>query len=188
MVLTEADLVAKTPVKKPKTFNPLGAVFSGFFVAEGSVLMFNSMIEDSINSWYSFLGAVFIIFSILSYSVSISLTAKKLEFFKQLDKTYDLKKNLIIESLLFYIGFTPLFGFFFAYGVKGVPLWVFFAVIVFVCLTFSLFTIFNIYLLEKEESRMFHLLQFIYQPKKWLLLVISTITIFLSIIFLFLIS
>ncbi|UJG43637.1 MAG: hypothetical protein K9W46_00295 [Candidatus Heimdallarchaeum endolithica] len=188
MVLTEADLVAKTPIKKPKTFNPLGAVLTGFFIAEGFVLIFNSLVNKSINAWYSLLGTVLVLFSILSYSISVSLTTKKIEFFRQLEKTYDLKKSLIVESILFYIGFTPVYGFFFAYGVKGVPLWVFFAVIVFSCLTFSVFMIFNIHLLQREESRMFHLLQSFYQPKKWLLLLISVLIIVSSLVFLIFVS
>ena len=66
MVLTEKDLVPTTPViKKPKTFNPLGAAFSGLIIGTGHFLINNSFLEKTSHIALGILGIFLLILSIL---------------------------------------------------------------------------------------------------------------------------
>ncbi|MHA1303028.1 MAG: hypothetical protein ACTSQE_15970 [Candidatus Heimdallarchaeaceae archaeon] len=180
VVLTESDFVQRKPIKNPMTLNPLGAIITGISFGEGFVLLYNSLIDKTYNASTSVLGILLLLFSIISFFVSTVLTSKSIEFFLILEKDTQFFKRILVQSLLFYLGFTPSFGFLVAYGASTISFWKYFIPILVFSSGFFILVWDNIKILRKKEARIGNLLQPTYQPNKILVLALSALPILIS--------
>ena len=178
MVITDKDLATKKPiVKKPRTFNPLGAIVFGLSLAFGHSYLYNSFIDKTISAGFSALGIVLLLISILAMLVTLSLSGKYTAFMIKLEG----KEKLLIQSVLqivyFYIGFIPVYGFALVYSISSGSL-DFWKVIIFmisVLVLFALAIFYMIRLFNSKEIGLNDLRELFYQPNKFIVILISTV-------------
>ena len=188
MVLTDKDLVPKTPIiKKPRTFNPLGAIFFGLFLGIGHTLIYLSLIRKTYLWYFSIFGFILVILAAFFVLANISITAKSIVFLLKLDKSKTLLAQLFLQILVFYLGFLPIYGFIIVYLEQKIALWQILVTTVVAVVLFSLALIFNIYQIQKVKATLGDLKKLLYQPKRPLIICISVIVVVIvtAIVFVF---
>ena len=175
MSFTEKDhLVPTTPtIKKPKTLNPLGAVVYGLLLSIGHYLIYASLLRVGLYAYFSVFGFLLAALSVPVIIVALNLTTKSILFTYKLDKRKTLPAQTILQILLFYIGFTPIYGFGIMYLETTIEFWEIMVNSVIVSTLFGGFLILNIFLMNKEKPSLGHLKQLLYQPKKILIVCIG---------------
>ncbi|MCE7740836.1 MAG: hypothetical protein GOP50_00130 [Candidatus Heimdallarchaeota archaeon] len=188
MALTEEDLISKTPtIKKPKTLNPLGAVIFGLLLGIGHTLIYSSLLRIRYYWYFSIFGFLLIALSVLVIIVVISLTSKSILFTLKIEKVKTPPALSVLQILLFYLGFVPIYGFSIMYLEQTIEFWEIMVTTAIVVVLFALALLLNIFLIKKEKASLGHLKKFFYQPKKLLLIGIGIMisSIVTAIIFLF---
>jgi len=188
LALLGEDIAPKAPIiKKPKTLNPLGAVVYAFLLGLGHTYVYSSLVKLRYYRYFSIFGFLLIGLSIFVIIVVISLTAKSILFTLKIERNKTLAAQTILQILLFYLGFTPIYGFSIAYFEKTIEFWEIFINIIVIAVLFALALFANIILIQKENPSLGHLKKPLYQPKKLILIGIGIIisSISTAIIFLF---
>jgi len=180
MTLSDKDLIAKTVVRKPKTFNPLGGIFVGLFSAGGHVLIMKSVFDNTLNNWFIILGILFIVIAIAGNYPVLSLSAKHAVFNMKYDKTKKFPTQFAQQLVLYYFGFLPAYGFTVAYSLTSLEFWQITVLALISILLVSIGLYFNIKLMNQMEVEFNHLLQITYQPMKLILGLLSVFPILAS--------
>ncbi len=185
MVLTEADITKKQRLAKvPQTFNPLGGIIGGLTLGEGTALIYLSLISKEMAAGASVIGIILVLITIFLTIFAYTQSAKSILFYFILEKKDSFGKPLLIQGGLFYLGFTPFFGFMLAYGVSTISFWKFFIPIIVMTAGFAISVRYNIIILENENARIGNLLELKYQPKKILMVssIVSVISVLISLL------
>ncbi|MCK4845495.1 MAG: hypothetical protein KAS95_07465 [Candidatus Heimdallarchaeota archaeon] len=185
MTSTDKDMIGKTVVRKPKTFNPLGGIFVGLFSAGGHVLIVKSVIDNTLNNWFIILGILFIVLAIAGNYTVLSLSAKYTAFNMKYDKTKNFPTQFAQQLVLYYLGFLPAYGFAVAYSLTSLEFWQITVLALLCILLVSIGLYFNIKIMNQKEIEFGHLLQITYQPKKLTLGLFSLLPILASSIVIF---
>ncbi len=188
MSFTEKDLIPTTPViKKPKTLNPLGAVVYGLLLGSGHTLIYSSLLRIRYYRYFSVFGFLLVALSVLVIIATISLTTRSILFTLKIEKNKTLPAQTIMQILLFYLGFTPIYGFSIMYLEQTIEFWEIMVNSVVVTVLFAGVLLLNILLMQREKPSLGHLKHHFYQPKKILIICIGTIisSIVTAVIFLF---
>ncbi len=190
MSLLESDITQKPRVsKKPKTFNPLGAIFTGIFLGLGHAYIYRSLITSQlINFWRIFSGIILVLLSSFTMVITLSLTSKSIRFFLIIDKTKTKPSMIVSNTLLFYIGLVPTYGFAVKYTTPAIPFYFILIAIGVLVLSIAGLLYLNITLLEETGARLGDLMETENQPKKILLVLSCFIPIILLTVLLALIA
>ena len=197
MVLTERDLVPTKPIiKKPKTFNPLGAIFAGLFIGIGHFLINNSFLTQDANPALGGLGIFFLVLSIPIIMLVISLSTKHTLFITRIETTKSISSQSALQIMNFYIGFMPIYGFTVAFGsavrnvddtlLSTVEFYRIGVVSAIIIVLVASVLILNMQFFQKEKVSLGDLKQFLFQPKKIIFSILCLlITLISTIIFVF---
>lgn len=185
MVLTEKDLITKPIIKKPKTFNPLGAMFTGILLGIGHGLINNSFIKKSTHFALGILGIFLVIISVASILAAISLSAKTAVFNSRIEEFRKLEAQVIFQILLFYLGFFPLYGFSLIFITSDVDFWRIIVLSLSVVVFFAVIILYDIKILNNKEIKLADLREIFFQPQKILFIILGFIPSVLSTILLF---
>ena len=188
MALTEKDLISKAPViKKPRTLNPLGAIICGLVLGIGHTLIYSSLVRIRYYRYFSIFGFLLVALSALVLIISITLTAKSILFTIKIDKRKTLSAQVVLQILLFYLGFTPVYGFSLVYFEGKIEFWAIMVNAVIVVVLYAIALIVNVMLIMREKASLGHLKQFFYQPMKLLIICFGIIisSIVTAVIFLY---
>ena len=166
MTISEKDLLTKPVIKKPKTLNPLGAIFFAGFLGGSHALILNSFMKHVLNVGLGILGIILLIISTVFVIASISLSAKISLFMVKLETTKTISAQIALQIMYFYIGFLPIYGFAIVYFEKSLDLWKILIVTLVVLIMFSTLLYFNIRIMKKDEAKISDLKKSFYQPKK----------------------
>ncbi|MCG3220579.1 MAG: hypothetical protein H7641_04290 [Candidatus Heimdallarchaeota archaeon] len=173
MVLTDKDIATKPIIKKPRTFNPLGGVFTGLFLGIGHALLNKSFIKNNVGLGIGVLGIILIILSVAPGLVAISLSPKFAIFNTIVEKSKNIVAQITFQIILFYVGFLPIYGLAIVYTTGNFDLWKLLVLgaihVVFVA---GLFLI-NHRFLTKEKPSISNLQKPLFQPNKILLILLS---------------
>ncbi len=170
MVISEKDLLTKPVIKKPKTLNPLGAIFFAGLLGGGQALILNSFVKHTIHVGMGALGIILLVISTIFVIIAVSLSAKISLFMVKLEPTKTITAQYALQIMYFYIGFLPIYGFSIVYFEKSLALWKILIVTLLVLISFSIILYFNIILMKKDEARISDLKEPLYQPKKIILI------------------
>jgi hypothetical protein len=173
VVVTEKDLLTKPVVKKPKTLNPLGAIFFAGFIGGGHALILNGFIKHTINIGLGALGVILVLFSTIFAIVAISLSAKIALFMAKFEPTKTVYAQYALQIMYFYIGFVPIYGFSIVYFEKSLALWKILIITLLVLVTFASLLYLNIRILQNDKARLSDLKKLFYQPKKIIVIALS---------------
>ncbi len=185
MVLTDKDISTKPIIKKPRTFNPLGGVFTGLFLGIGHALLIKSFIKNNIGIGRGVLGILLIILSVAPSLVAISLSAKFAIFNTIIEKSRNIVAQITFQIILFYVGFLPIYGFAIVYTTGNFELWKLLVLgSIQVVLVASLFLV-NFRFLTKEKPSVRNLQKPLFQPNKILLILLSFLPSAISTVVLF---
>ena len=178
MVITDKDLLTKKPVvKKPRTFNPLGAIAFGLSLAFGQSLLYKSFIDKTINPGFSALGIFLLLISIAAMLGTLSVSGKYAVFMIKLDGQEKQLIQTALQIMYFYIGFIPVYGFTLVYSVTTGSL-DFWKIIIFMIIVIVLFVPAIIYQIRKfnvKEITLNDLRELFFQPNKVIVILISFI-------------
>ena len=191
MVLTERDLVPTTPIiKKPRTFNPLGAAFSGLLVGVGHFLINNSFLEKTSHIALGILGIFLLLLSIGSIMAVVNLSTKYALFTTKVEAAKTIPSQIAIQIVYFYIGFMPIYGFVVVFGsvvrevgdtlLSTVEFWKIGVVSVIVIVLFAVSILLNLNLFQKEKRSLGELKELLFQPNKLLFIIMCTLPILVS--------
>jgi hypothetical protein len=169
--ISAKDLATTAPViKKPKTLNPLGAVIYGLAIGGGHTLIYASLLRDVYKPYISVFGFLLVGLSMFIVLVTLSLTTKSILFTLKIDKARTLAAQYVFQVLLFYLGFTPIYGFSIVYFEKTIEFWEIFLNTAIVVVLFAVALYLSIWLMKKENPSLGHLKQLMYQPKKLIII------------------
>ncbi len=185
MVLTEKDLITKPIIKRPKTFNPLGAMLTGILMGIGHGLINNSLIKKNTHFGLGILGFFLIIISVASILAAISLSAKTAVFNSRIEEHRKLEAQAIFQVMLFYLGYFPLYGFSLIFLTSGVDFWKIIVLSLSVVVVFTLLFIYDIKILNVKEIKYADLREMLFQPQRILFILLSFIPSVISTILLF---
>ncbi len=173
MALSEKDLLSKPVVKKPKTLNPLGAIFFAGFLGGSQALILNSFAKHILHVGLGALGIILLVLSTVFVIAAVSLSAKISMFMVKLEPTKTISAQFALQIMYFYIGFLPVYGFAIVYFEKSLAFWKILIVTVVVLVMFAALLYFNIFTMKKDEARLADLKKPFYQPKKILFITLS---------------
>ena len=167
MSISAKDIAPTAPaIKKPKTLNPLGAIICGLSLGGGHTLIYGSLLRTEFASYISVFGFLLVVLSMFVILVALNLTTKSILFTLKIEKEKTLAAQSIFQVLLFYLGFTPIYGFSIVYFEGTIEFWEIFVNTVVLIVLFTLALYFNLWLMQKENPSLGHLKQLMYQPKK----------------------
>lgn len=182
MVLSAKDLVSKKPIiKKPKTFNPVGAILTGISLAGAHSLTVHIFKTKDIQNGYFAFAIILYILTLLAFYATISLSAKYLSFIYRVESPPKKLQNLMVEyTLIFYIGIVPSYGFTIAYSTSTLTFERILISLGIVLVGFLGGLVYNVYLMIQKEVRLGHLLQAFFQVKKGILIALDLVIVALS--------
>ena len=191
MVLTEKDLVPTTPViKKPKTFNPLGAAFSGLIIGIGHFLINNSFLEKTSHIALGAFGIFLLILAVVSLMAVVSLSTKYALFVAKVEPSKTITNLFALQIVYFYIGYMPIYGFTIVFGsavrevgetlISSVEFWKIGVTSIIVIVLFTVAIIFNLYIFQKEKRSLGYLKELLFQPDKLYLIIMCTLPVLVS--------
>ncbi len=185
MVLTETDLTQIRAIKRPKTFNPLGGVVLGITLGIAHSNLSNYFVY-SIGTILTVIIAIFLLLvSIVLIYITLSLTSKNIRFILLHERHKTFQSQFILNALLFYLGFTPLYGLAIVYASQRIPFPHFLIPIGVLLLIYSSILWFFAQYLHKEKVSMGYILDIKYQPYSWYLLLFSSLSVVLPTIIIF---
>jgi hypothetical protein len=185
LVLTDKDISSKPIIKKPRTFNPLGAVFAALFLGIGHGLLDKSFIKANVGIGRGVLGIILIILSVAPGLVAISLSPKFAFFNFIVDKSKNLIAQILFQIILFYVGFLPIYGFSIVYTTRGFDLWRLLTLGVIHIILVSFLFLLNFRFITEEKPSIGHLQKPFYQPRKILVIALSFVPSIISTLVLF---
>ncbi|MCE7739354.1 MAG: hypothetical protein GPJ50_08245 [Candidatus Heimdallarchaeota archaeon] len=175
MVITEKDLLNKAPViKKPKTLNPLGAIILAALLGGGQALIRNSFVRHKIPVGSGVLGVILVIISIFFVLAAVSLSAKTVLFTAKIESSKTIYTQIALQIMFFYIGFLPIYGFSIVYFDKTLALWKILSITLSILITFAAILYVNINIMQRDEAKLGDLKKPFYQPKKLVIIVLSS--------------
>ncbi len=175
MVITEKDLLNKAPViKKPKTLNPLGAIILAALLGGGQALIRNSFVRHKIPVGLGILGVILVIISIFFVLAAVSLSAKTVLFTAKIESSKTIYTQIALQIMFFYIGFLPIYGFSIVYFDKTLALWEILSITLSILITFAAILYVNINIMQRDEAKLGDLKKPFYQPKKLVIIVLSS--------------
>ncbi len=187
MVLTDKDFATKKPVvKKPKTFNPLGAILIGLSMGGGQALIYKSFIDDSINVGFSVLGVFLTLLAAIFLLATLSLSGKYVSFIVKLEGEHKKSIQTCLQVMYFYIGFIPIYGFTLVYSVSSGSLdfWKILIVMGVFIVFFATEIFYVISLFDKKEINLVELKEPFFQPNLIIMILICVLTVAISTILL----
>jgi len=184
LVLTEKDLMTKPIIKRPRTFNPLGAMLTGILMGIGHGLINNGFIKQITHFGLGILGIFLLILSAASILAAMSLSAKNVVFNSRIEEFRKLEAQIIFQIILFYLGFFPLYGFSFIFLTSGVDFWKIIVLSLSVVIIFAIIIVYDIKILNIKEIKLADLREIFFQPQRILFIVLSFIPSLLSTILL----
>jgi hypothetical protein len=185
LVLTEKDLISKPIIKRPKTFNPLGAILTGILMGIGHGLINNSLVKKTTHFALGILGFFLIILAVASILAVISLSAKTAIFNSRLEEHRKLEAQAIFQVMIFYLGYFPLYGFSLIFLTSGVEFWKMIVLSLSVVSIFSIIFVYDIKILNIKEIKLADLREMFFQPQRILFILLSFIPSVISTILLF---
>ena len=185
MVLTEKDLMAKPIIKRPRTFNPFGAILTGFLIGIGHGLINNSLVKKNTHFALGILGFFLIILSVVSILAAISLSAKTAVFNSRIEQHRKLVAQATFQVMLFYLGYFPLYGFSLIFLTSGVDLWKIMVLSLSVVGVFTIIFLYDIKILNIKEIKLADLREMFFQPQRIFFILLSFIPSVISTILLF---
>lgn len=175
MVITEKDLLNKAPViKKPKTLNPLGAIILAALLGGGQALIRNSFVRHKIPVGSGVLGVILVIISIFFVLAAVSLSAKTVLFTAKIESSKTIYTQIALQIMFFYIGFLPIYGFSIVYFDKTLALWKILSITLSILITFAAILYVNINIMQRDGAKLGDLKKPFYQPKKLVIIVLSS--------------
>ncbi|MCE7747626.1 MAG: hypothetical protein GPJ51_04470 [Candidatus Heimdallarchaeota archaeon] len=175
MVISEKDLLAKAPIiKKPKTLNPFGAIILAALLGGGQALIRNSFVKHRIHVGLGVLGIILIIISIFFLYVAVSLSAKTALFTTKIEPSKTIYAQIALQIMFFYIGFLPIYGFSIVYFDKTLALWKILSIAFSILIFFAAILYLNVKIMQKDEAKLGDLKKPFYQPKKLVIIVLSS--------------
>lgn len=186
MVLTEKDLVPTKPIiKKPRTFNPLGAASSGLLVGAGHFLINNSFLEKTSHFALGILGIILLIVSVITIMVVSTLSTKYAIFITKIEVSKTISSQIAIQIVYFYIGFMPIYGFAVVFGsavrevgealISSVEFWKIGVASTLMIILFAIIIVINLNFFQKEKRSLGDLKEIFYQPNKLLFTIMCTL-------------
>jgi hypothetical protein len=164
LVLTDKDIATKPIIKKPRTFNPLGGVFTGLFLGLGHALLTKSFIKNIVGIGIRVVGILLVILSVAPSLAALSLSPKFAIFNTIIEKSRNIVAQITFQIILFYVGFLPVYGLAIVYTVGNFELWKLLVLgSIQVVLVASLFLI-NLRFLSKEKPTVRNLQKPLFQP------------------------
>ncbi|NPD88078.1 MAG: hypothetical protein HGN29_05120 [Asgard group archaeon] len=185
MVLTDKDIATKPIIKKPRTFNPLGGVFTGLFLGLGHALLDKSFIKNNEGIGIGILGILLIILSVAPGLAAISLSPKFALFNTIAEKSKNIIAQIIFQILIFYVGFLPIYGFAVVYTTRGFELWKLLVLGAIQVILIAVLFLINFRFLMKEKPSISNLQKPLFQPNKILLISLSFLPSVISTLILF---
>ena len=173
MVLTDKDIRTKPIIKKPRTFNPLGAVFSGLFLGISHSLISKSFIENNAPVGMGVLAIFLILFAIATTIVALSLSTKFAIFNTKIEKTKTISAQTALQIVLFYVGFIPFYGFSVVYIPSSIEFTELIIAGVLFIIIFAGLVVFNINIISKVNPSIGNLQKPFFQPKRILIILLS---------------
>jgi len=214
LVLTDKDFATKKLVtKKPKTFNPLGAILIGLSMGGGQALIYKSFIDTiiiksgvsalspidvlevytrtyidttTINVGDVVLGIFLTLLAATLLLATLSLSGKYVSFNVKLEGENKRSIQTALQIMYFYIGFIPIYGFTLVYTISSGSLdfWKILIVMgVFVAFV-AAEIFFVISLFYKKEISLRELKEPFFQPKLIIMILICVVTVAISTILL----
>jgi len=175
VVISERDLLTRAPViKKPKTLNPLGAIIFAALLGGGQALIRNSFVRHRINVGLGVLGVILVTISIVFVLAAVSLSAKIALFTAKIESSKTIYAQIALQIMFFYIGFLPIYGFSIVYFDKILALWKILSITLSILILFAAILYFNIKIMQKDEAKLSDLKKLFYQPKKIVIIVLSS--------------
>ena len=179
LVLTEKDLLPSKPIiKKPRSFNPIGAIVTGIILASAHTILYRSFWGKDIHVGFSVFGFLLLMLAIIGMYFLISLSAKYIAFVLKVEQ-HRTKSALIMEqALLAYLGFVPSYGFLLVYSTQGISMYTLLITIGTFILLFTAILYRDFEWLVKNKISLGYLLQWKYYPNIRLLAGISMLIVF----------
>jgi len=178
VVLTEKDLIPTKPIiKKPPSFNPLGAIVVGLTLGATHALLYASLWIKTINVAFSIFGFLLLPAVIIALYFQVSLTAKYSVFVLKIEENKTKSALITREILLAYIGFVPSYGFMIVYSVRGLKLETLLITMGAYVILFGLMLYINFEKLVKKKVSLGYLLQWKYYINKGVLVGTATGTV-----------
>jgi hypothetical protein len=177
--------MTKPIIKRPRTFNPLGAMLTGILMGIGHGLINNSLVKKNTHFALGILGFFLIILSVASILAAISLSAKTAVFNSRIEEHRKLEAQAIFQVMLFYLGYFPLYGFSLIFLTSGVEFWKMIVLSVSVVVIFTVIFLYDIKILNVKEIKFVDLREMLFQPQRILFIILSFIPSVISTILLF---
>jgi hypothetical protein len=185
LVLTDKDLGTKPIIKKPRTFNPLGGIFTGLFLGIGHALLTKSFIRNNVGVGMGVLGIILVVLSVAPGLAAITLSPKFALFNTIVEQSRNIIAQITFQIIIFYVGFLPIYGFAMVYTVANLELWMILVLgAIQVVITAALLLV-NLRILKTEKPSIGHLQKPLYQPNKLLIILLSFLPSAISTLILF---